>query len=127
MSKALENLLKAELEEIKQSLSDEKATKEEAEATLKSSSQKIEQLNKAFYKISAQLEAIEEDKEAVKVAANGFLKGLQDDKTKLSDESKLNFQGLCEALGIEIEIDADENAETDEETEEGGEILQTGT
>lgn len=117
----LESLLRSELDEIKQSLSDEKATKESAESTLKAANEKIEQLNKAFYKVAAQIEAIEEDAKANKVAAVGFLKGLT------NDEDKLNFAALCETFGIEIEIEADENAETDEEAEEGGTLLSTGT
>lgn len=127
MSKLLE-LLKEELDGLKVELSTEKERKEAAEERIRSdqeilleSNTKINSINNSIQKVLSKIEAIEEDAKAYKVAAEGFLKGLTD------DESKLNFASFCETLGIEIEIDADENAQTDEEAEEGGEILQTGT
>lgn len=124
----LMRVLQEELDAYRVELSTEKGRKEAAEERIRSdqeilieSNLKIESIDKNIQSVLAKIEAIEEDAKAYKVAAEGFLKGLDD------DEAKLNFCTFCETLGIEIEIDSDENAETDEEAEEAGEIVQTGT
>lgn len=127
MSK-LKALLEADLDELRIELSEIKGRVEAAEERIRSDqeivlegSTDIKHINEKIRNTMAKIEAIEEDAKAYKVAAEGFLKGLND------DESKLNFASFCETLGIEIEIDADENAEANEEAEESDTLLSTGT
>lgn len=126
MSKLLE-ILKTELEELHAEISDIKELQESAEERIKSDqeivvecSTNIRAKNEEIGKIVRKIEAIEEDNKAAEISARAFLGSLDD------DESKLNFASFCETLGIEIEIEADENAEADEEAEKGDQIIQVG-
>lgn len=127
MSKAIAQLTES-LNKLNESLETLKTAKQVAEDRLRDEQMYIENCENDIRKVEAQvvektelIEAMQEDLAANKIAAQGFLSSISD------EETQLNFMQLCETLGIEIEIEADENTSEDEARETAGEVVQIAT
>lgn len=127
MSKAIAQLTES-LNKLNEKLETLKAAKKMAEDRIRDERMYIENCEHDIHEVevlvaekSNLITAMREDLEAHKVAAEGYLQSLD------TEEGRLNFILFCETLGIELEIDADENSSEDEAREEISEIVQTGT